>query len=398
MKQILFALWCLLAAFNAHAQDETDTFLKRHWTFPIPAQGKAPLSYTPLESSLNPEDCGNCHAKQYQDWRTSLHSHAMGAGVMGQLLKIKPDAVAELRDCTRCHAPLAEQEASLKKQLRGKKQTAALHEQGLVCVACHVRKNVRYGPPPAKPSSEGKLPHDGFITAPAFEDGRFCAACHQFDEDGYALNGKPLENTYAEWQASPYAKQGKQCQGCHMPERQHLWRGIHDAEMTRSGVTISPTAPTLREGKVSAQLVIGNSGTGHYFPTYVTPRILVQIYQESADGKPVAGTLREKIIARQVSADLSEELADTRLAPGEQIALEYLAPLHPDAAAIMMRVRVEPDYFYTGLYRSLLDEQPDSKQAKLIRMALKNSIASTYDLYVQRFILTPVGLGKDSFK
>ncbi len=392
MKQILFAVLCVLTVSNASAQDETDAFLKRHWASPIPSQGKAPESYTLLESSLSPDACGSCHAKQYQDWRTSLHSRAMGPGVMGQLVEIKSKAVSELRDCIRCHAPLAEQEASLRKQLRGGKQTAALHEQGLVCAACHVRSHVRYGPPPSKPSSEGQLPHDGFVSTPAFEDGRFCATCHQFGADGYVLNGKPLENTYAEWQSSPYAKQGQQCQGCHMPERQHLWRGIHDAEMTRKGITISPTAPALHDGKLSAQLTISNSGTGHDFPTYVTPRVVVQIYQESVDNKLIAGTLREKIIARQVSMDLSEELADTRLAPGELMALDYLVPLHSDATAIVMRVRVEPDYYYTGLYRSLLDEQPVGKGINLIRMALKNSIGSAYDLYFQRYGLAQIRL------
>ncbi len=28
-------------------------------------------------------------------------------------------------------------------------------------------------------------------------------SCHQFGADGYALNGKLLENTYEEWKASP---------------------------------------------------------------------------------------------------------------------------------------------------------------------------------------------------
>lgn len=388
LKQILFIILCVLATFNASAQDETEIFLKRHWVFPIPSQGKAPASYTSLESSLNPDDCGACHAKQYQDWRTSLHGHAMGPGVMGQLLEMSPAAVGELRDCTRCHAPLAEQETSLRKQLRGTRQSGALHEQGLVCAACHVRRHVRYGPPSNTPSVEGKLPHAGFISTPAFEDGRFCATCHQFGADGYALNGKPLENTYAEWQASPYAKQGQQCQGCHMPQRQHLWRGIHDAEMTRSGITINTTAPVLRDDKLTAQLAISNSGAGHDFPTYVTPRVLVRIFQESADNKPIAGTLREKIIARQVSADLSEELSDTRLAPGEQMALDYLAPLHPDATAVVMQIRVEPDYFYTGLYRSLLDNHTSKKGSNLIRMAFKNSSDSAYDLYVRRYTLS----------
>ena len=387
MLLFFFAALLLQASPLHAAPDSTDAFLKRHLTQPMQPQGKTPKAFSALESSLEPSACGACHTRQYQDWRTSLHGHAMGSGVMGQLLDIKPDAIGELRTCTVCHAPLAEQETSLRKQLRGAKQNSALHEQGLGCAACHVRRHVRYGPPPTSPSAGEKPPHNGFVSSPAFEDGRFCATCHQFGEDGYALNGKPLENTHAEWQASPYARQGLHCQGCHMPERQHLWRGIHDAEMTRSGVTIKPTEPVLLDGKLSAQLALSNTGTGHYFPTYVTPRVIVQIYQESADMKPIGGTLQEKIIARQVSADFSAELADTRLEPGGKFILDYLSPLHPDAQTVVMRVRVEPDYFYSGLYRSLLATQPNNKGIPLIRTALKNSLESAYDLYRLTFPL-----------
>jgi len=392
---LLFFIAALLLPMSSlyAAPDNTDTFLNRHWAQPIAPQGKLPKSFSKLEASLEPDACGTCHQRQWEDWQTSLHAHAMGPGVMGQLVGVHPTDTSSLRDCIRCHAPLAEQEASLIKQLRGKKRAEVLHEQGLVCAACHVRKNVWYGPPPFKPSSEGKLPHDGFISTPAFGDGRFCAACHQFDKDGYALNGKPLENTYAEWQASPYARQGKQCQSCHMPERRHLWRGIHDPEMTRKGVTVGTIPPTVDDGRVSARLTLTNSGTGHHFPTYVTPRALVQIYQASSDGKPIAGTLQEKIIARLVTEDLSEELADTRLAHGEQMALDYLAPRHPDTQIVVMRIHIEPDYFYSGLYRSLLETGSGGRGTSLLRAALKNSLESGYDLYVQRYSLSiPSGL------
>ena len=387
LRFLVAALLLPMASLHA-APDNTDAFLKRHWAQPIAPQGKPPKSFSTLEASLEPSACGTCHQRQWEDWKTSLHAHAMGPGVIGQLVDVHPTDISSLRDCTRCHAPLAEQEASLVKQLRGKKQADALHEQGLTCAACHVRKNVRYGPPPMTPKPGNKSPHNGFVSTPAFEDGRFCATCHQFDKDGYALNGKPLENTYAEWQASPYAKQGRQCQSCHMPDRRHLWRGIHDPEMTRKGVTVETTPPTMNDGQVSARLTLTNSGTGHYFPTYVTPRVTMQIYQESADKQLIEGTLQEKIIARQVSLDLSEELADTRLAPGERRVLDYLAPRHPDAQATVVRVHVEPDYFYSGLYRSLLEAEPDAKGANLLRAALKNSLESPYDLYVQRHSLS----------
>src|SRR5206468_1036453 len=83
------------------------------------------------------------------------------------------------------------------------------------------------------------LPHGGVTRTPAYLASEFCRGCHQFGADGYVLNGKLLEDTYAEWKASRFAAAGVQCQDCHMPDRRHLWRGIHDPEMVRGGLTIT---------------------------------------------------------------------------------------------------------------------------------------------------------------
>jgi hypothetical protein len=258
-----------------------------------------------------------------------------------------------------------------------------------------VRDHQRYGPPRKDGSSPDpalQLPHNGWISSAAFEDSRFCAACHQFPRDGYALNGKLLENTYEEWKASRYGREGKTCQSCHMPDRRHLWRGIHDPEMVKAGVTIDVKPARIQSGVVSATLTIRNTGTGHHFPTYVTPKVVAEAYQESAGGQVLKDTLREYIIARQVSPDLSEEIADTRIAPDEQAPLDYRVPLHRDAASLVFRVRVEPDAFYTGFYRSLLAGKQAGKGERLIRQALKDSTASAFTLYLQR---QPLRTGAD---
>lgn len=60
-----------------------------------------------------------------------------------------------------------------------------------------------------------------------------------------------------------------------------------------------------------AALTLRNSGTGHDFPTCVTPKVVVEIFQEDQAGRAVAGTRREYVIARQVPLDLSREIADS---------------------------------------------------------------------------------------
>ena len=376
--------------------NQVESFLQDYWARPLRAQGTPPAHLSPLEAALDPRSCGTCHAAQFNDWKQSLHSRAMGPGVLGQLVDTSPDATDDHQDCLRCHAPLKEQADSLAAALPGgqdhrarssKNTGTALHEEGLTCAACHMRGYQRYGPPRkdgSTPDAATRLPHDGWVSTAAFEDSRFCAACHQFKQDEYALNGKLLENTYEEWKASRHAREGKTCQSCHMPDRRHLWRGIHDPEMVRAAVTIDATPAKLDTANVFATLTIKNIGTGHYFPTYVTPKVVAEAYQENARGERLKGTQREYVIARQVELDLSKELADTRIAPDEQAVFDYRAPLKTGAVALVFRVRAEPDAFYTDFYRSLLAGDQAGKGRRLIKQALEDSLASHFTFYVSR--------------
>lgn len=378
--------------------DRIEKFLEGYWARPLASQGMPPARASPLEASLEPKACGACHAAQFGDWKKSLHSLAMGPGIMGQLVNMPARATDEHQDCIRCHAPLKEQAESLVVFLatgqkgdggitQAKEVKYPLHEQGLTCAACHMRGYQRYGPPRrdgALADAAASLPHNGWIGTPAFEDSRFCAACHQFEKDAYALNGKLLENTYEEWKASRYFREGKTCQSCHMPERRHLWRGIHDADMVKSAVTISATAADIRAGALSAALTIQNTGAGHHFPTYVTPKVVAEAYQENAKGEMLPGTLRQVVIGRQVSLDLSEEIADTRISPDERARFDYRVERHRDAAFLTFRVRVEPDAFYTDFYRSLLEGTQAGRGKKLIQKALENSVASAFTFYLNR--------------
>jgi len=62
--------------------------------------------------------------------------------------------------------------------------------------------------------------------------------------------------------------------------------------------------------------------------------------------------------------------------------------LAPGTRTLVLRVRVEPDAFYTGLYRDLLASGSTGKGKRLIQQALENSIASQYTLFESRYSLT----------
>jgi hypothetical protein len=170
-----------------------------------------------------------------------------------------------------------------------------------------------------------------------------------------------------------------------MPERRHLWRGIHDPETTRRGIAVRAVHPRVdAAGQVTAALRLTNADTGHYFPTYATPRVVVTMRQETASGKTLKGTIQQHLIAREVTLDLSEELFDTRIAPDEERVIAYRLGAHPRATHLAVEVRVEPDAFYTNFYRSQLKDGARGPGRTLIAKALEHSLASHYILYADR--------------
>lgn len=231
------------------------------------------------------------------------------------------------------------------------------------------------------PQAGEKLPHNGWTPSAAFENSKFCAACHQFEPDGPALNGKLLENTFEEWRASRHGRENRSCQSCHMPDRRHLWRGIHDLEMVKSGIKIRPLALRLVGSEVRAELEIANTGVGHYFPTYVTPQVIVEIAQQDRAGKNIPGTARQHIVARSVGLDLAEELFDTRIAPDEVRRFAYDEVLNSRAVKIGFKVTVEPDAFYANFYRATLLDPDFQRGRQELEKALENAQQSIYVLF-----------------
>jgi hypothetical protein len=198
-----------------------------------------------------------------------------------------------------------------------------------------------------------------------------------------------LENTYVEWQQSPYSQTGVPCQQCHMPERRHLWRGIHDPEMVRQGitVTITPDATAFRAGHtIQAVITVTNSGAGHYLPTYVTPKIFVEGQLLDQHGEEIADSLQRSVIGREVTLDLSQELYDTRLAPHTTHTFTYTHQA-PPAATLRVRIIVHPDHFYQRFFTAMLQEVGDTKGRPYLQEALRATEDSPYTLLEQQLPL-----------
>ncbi|MBI5287240.1 MAG: hypothetical protein HY878_06585 [Deltaproteobacteria bacterium] len=419
-----------------------------YWERPIPVQNPPlpPFLGTDFKSvpmgqggfPLYPDACGQCHKDQYNGWKDSLHSKAVGPGLLGQLpgtdLKSVPKDPEFALSCYFCHAPMEEQ-AEVKKQTPDTRHQTPdrnnnytknlffdnrLKLSGVSCSVCHLRKGKVYGPPKRqgvrgqgsgvrdykseiRPRSGGAKSeieaHDGFIEKDFFGKAEFCAACHQLDE-GYELNGKPLTNTYREWKESFYSKNNIHCQSCHMPDRRHLFRGIHDPDMVKKGIAIDVS----REGN-KARLAITNTGVGHFFPTYTTPMVVIKGFLVDMKGKIIPGSLKEAFIGRKVSLDLTQEFFDTRVPPQKGFEFDYNPPIPPlwgqisNLSAVptaqaglspmgkggfsnklVFEVWVYPDEFYNRFYKSLLKGN-EGFNRKAIEKALKITEGSGYRLF-----------------
>lgn len=352
-----------------------------YWRQPLAPQGEAPPAWRELERSLAPEACGQCHADKYEEWRSSFHAQALSPGLVGQLLTYN---AAQTASCLECHAPLAEQKQAFEAaRARGAAHLPAargLAAAGNSCAGCHLRGHRRYGPPQrgtaATGSSDPDAPHGGVFRSPDFEKSEFCAACHQHPQ-AYALNGKPLENTLVEWRESPYPAEGRTCQVCHMPDRKHLWRGIHDPETVAAGLTAR-----FHADATGARFELTNSGVGHAFPTYITPKVVMRAVTLDGQGTPRPDTAVSHVIQRTVGFTGGRwvEYSDTRLLPGETASLEL-----PWRAGerVRMWLEVHPDDYYDHqVYDRLLRQLPaEGAPARLISEADSRAGTSRYRLF-----------------
>lgn len=383
------ASWGVSQWRQARRDAATVAFLDRHWAHPLPAQGEPPARFSAAEASLAPQACGTCHLVQWADWQTSLHSRTVGPGLLWQLRTFDQ---ANGNACLRCHAPLAEQRA-LTALERGWPNAptspppayvpAELHRQGLVCAACHVRQHERYGPLPreGRPQPHPDLPHGGYVPDPAFSDSRFCSTCHQFEPDGRRVNGKLLQDTYEEWRNSPAAAAGQTCQSCHMPQRRHLWRGVHDPEMVARGLRRELTVRRLDAQRIRVEVALTNAGAGHYLPTYVVPKIQISLLLQG-ERPALNRRLGTHVIGRSVDTALAQEAADTRLAPGASHAMAVETAAGPGRWYVVLRTDVAPAEHYERMFAEMDARHPefDDTTRGLLQQARQAAVKARFRL------------------
>src|SRR5207253_1402730 len=143
-----------------------------------------------------------------------------------------------------------------------------------------------------------------------------CLACHApLAEQQPTLAGASGPAANPAFDAA-VEQQGLVCAACHVRRHEHFGPPRRDG-------TLESTAPRSSLPHNGVTLSIANTNVGHFFPTYVTPMVVVRAVLTDAQGGTIAGSEQQMSIGRDVTPSLSQERADTRIAPGGRLTFTY---------------------------------------------------------------------------
>ncbi len=191
----------------------------------------------------DPATCGGCHQRQFEEWTGTAHALALRDPLyQGELNKAFRSAGRTVTGlCDGCHSPAGI--ATGETATPGITGLGPVALAGVSCDICHSISDLGRPAAPTDGPGNGSIvlspgedrqganvlvkhgsstPTDGCgkgfhacRESELFTRSELCAGCHQRYQQE---TGFPLVSTYAEWQRSPYAQKGIQCQDCHMVE------------------------------------------------------------------------------------------------------------------------------------------------------------------------------------
>lgn len=249
------------------------------------------------------EVCGSCHEAIYDSWKSSMHAHSLSNPNFdtSYTLALRLDFEKARKFCLRCHAPIAShnKDYGLEKSVT---------REGISCTFCHSVTAINFGQEKLfnlKPGNVVRSALSGpssaahkVTSSPLHKKAEFCGSCHEYTNE----RGVSILETLTEWRDSPYSKEGKTCQNCHMiVTKVHANRG--DVKSIRGAITrhsligarnianlkwavdLQIVQVTRNNEMVSATIEITNIGAGHKIPTGIPSRGLVLRVQARAGGE-----------------------------------------------------------------------------------------------------------------
>ncbi|MEW5978099.1 MAG: multiheme c-type cytochrome [Acidobacteriota bacterium] len=340
----------------------------------------SPAGSTALDPPDNAERCGRCHRTIFEAWKTSAHARSMESWLFQDALEMAESEFGPSvrKTCLQCHSPIGLASGDLKLQKK-------VSWDGVTCDYCHSIRDVSlegsnpkavvsFSAVKSGPLKDASSTAHATQYSPIHTSSIACAPCHEYKNH----LGFSLLTTFSEWKASPYGKDGKQCQTCHMYQvagdvvdprikrsreakiNLHAMPGSHSLDQLTK--TITAQLSTSRTGQqLKVTVVIANRGAGHFVPTGSPLRqLILEVKADTSDGRHLREEKRyQRVVADQSGTPLAKEhaafmkatkvLSDTRLAPDERRTESFSFAI---PAGIQTRITANLRYYYSPMARS----------------------------------------------
>ena len=194
-----------------------------------------------VEDWTDPEVCAQCHPRQYEGWKGSMHSNSFNDPVFQAEWALAEKALdgQMMNYCGACHTPIGVATQTVKFDpessegaLHGKFTAPPIASKGVSCDVCHTISGSNIAKTAVLEHGNASFVMDpGSVKRATLKDpepvspfhateysehhtsSKFCGNCHNIFHPG---NNFPIERTYDEWKYSTYAQNNVQCMDCHM--------------------------------------------------------------------------------------------------------------------------------------------------------------------------------------
>jgi len=170
--------------------------------------------------------CKKCHLRANEEYEESTIARAIVSPTFRAMLEDYVSKGKDKRYCLNCHAPQSLVFPDLVDSMVKQIISGDLTFEGVGCIQCHLIKTVdpNVKGHPAIKLEPGRTVFGGykdFLESKAhdsqyldiFKKSDLCLACHTV-----APPGVPTAEAVGNWRGSKAAKEGKNCQTCHMPQ------------------------------------------------------------------------------------------------------------------------------------------------------------------------------------
>jgi hypothetical protein len=327
--------------------------------------------------------CGECHSDIYESWKNSLHAFSLTDPIFdtAYMQAVKEAGEEARKVCLRCHAPMTMVNGDY--ELR-----EGVTREGVSCDFCHTVTAVHLDGREKPYTVDLGLVRRSVLkkaTSPAHDvayselhgTSEFCGGCHNY----ITPKGKAVMSTYDEWRNGPYAREGVQCQDCHMVltsgkvvreeiqesgAKIHLHNLIHDTDQLRSALSLQIASAERSVNRLQVEVTIENVGSGHMVPTGIPSREIVLSVSVDSGSRVLTQERRyRKVVADEKGRLLKRDfevllygariLNDNRIGPREKRVERFNFDVPKAGRSAKVSVHLSYEYAPVILHEERLD-------------------------------------------